>query len=57
MTLDADFDRTSLLKMTGEKRLADARAEAEKKIEDAKAELEEAKADIDSARAKRRASE
>jgi hypothetical protein len=48
MNLDEKFDRTSLPKMTGEKRLADARAEVERKIEETKEELEEARAEADS---------
>ncbi|MCU0637276.1 MAG: hypothetical protein MUE87_01435 [Methanothrix sp.] len=47
MTLEADFDRTSSLRIASEKRLADARDEARERLEDAKAELDEAKADID----------
>jgi hypothetical protein len=45
MTLDANFERTYLPKIAGEKRLADARAEAVKKIEEAKAEIDEARAE------------
>ena len=53
MTLDADFARTSSPEITKEQRLADAKAEATKKIEDAKAEIDEAKANIDKAKKER----